>query len=176
MKLKIYMNILLAILVGCLYQGVGNDATKAIFNFGLCFTVVIAFMYNPMMPILLSCNLVQFFLKHLSNFFFAFTVPSEIELLKREHFNRWFRLGPYFWAMLLSKLPVHICIHLIYLIIVYVMSSQPLEFYRLIMFISATLLIGVTSESLGVLISSRLSLIVITLQIVEFFFNCLFIF
>ncbi len=56
MKLKIYMTLCMAVLVGCLYQGCGNDATKALFNFGFCFTVTIAFMYNPLMPVLLQCK------------------------------------------------------------------------------------------------------------------------
>lgn len=56
LKLKIFMNIFLAVTVSGLYQGVGNDATKALFNFGFCFTVAIAFMYNPLMPVLLTCK------------------------------------------------------------------------------------------------------------------------
>lgn len=56
LKLKIYMNLFLAATVSGLYQGVGNDATKALFNFGFCFTVAIAFMYNPLMPVLLTCK------------------------------------------------------------------------------------------------------------------------
>lgn len=56
MKLKIYLTLCMSLLVGCLYQGCGNDATKALFNFGFCFTVTIAFMYNPLMPVLLQCK------------------------------------------------------------------------------------------------------------------------
>lgn len=61
MKLKIYMTLCMAVLVGCLYQGCGNDATKALFNFGFCFTVTIAFMYNPLMPVLLQCKCISHF-------------------------------------------------------------------------------------------------------------------
>lgn len=41
----------LGLIVGGIYQGIGNDATKALFNFGFCFTVTIAFMYIPLMPV-----------------------------------------------------------------------------------------------------------------------------
>ncbi|KAG4072310.1 hypothetical protein HA402_004242 [Bradysia odoriphaga] len=140
MKLKIYMTLCLAVLVGCLYQGCGNDATKALFNFGFCFTVTIAFMYNPLMPVLL-----QF--------------PSEIALIKREHFNRWFKLAPYYWALLLTRLPIQIGLCLIYLGITYPMSDQPLEWKRICMFFSITIMIALISESLGLLLASRLSLI-----------------
>lgn len=52
------MNLFLAATVSGLYQGVGNDATKALFNFGFCFTVAFAFLYNPLMPVLLTCKII----------------------------------------------------------------------------------------------------------------------
>ncbi|KAJ6648259.1 ATP-binding cassette subfamily G member 4, partial [Pseudolycoriella hygida] len=140
MKLKIYLTLCMALLVGGLYQGCGNDATKALFNFGFCFTVIIAFMYNPLMPVLL-----QF--------------PSEIDLLRREHFNRWFKLGPYYWALLLGRLPIQVGLCVMYLTITYPMSGQPLEWRRILMFYSIAIMIAMISESLGYLLASRLSLI-----------------
>lgn len=140
-KLRIYMIFCLGLIVGGIYQGIGNDATKALFNFGFCFTVTIAFMYIPLMPVLL-----QF--------------PMEVQLLKREHFNRWFRIGPYYLAMTAAKLPMQIVLAFGYITMIYTMSDQPLEFNRMAMFYSISVLIALTSESLGVLISARLSLIV----------------
>lgn len=55
-KLKFYMNIALALLVGSLYFGMGTSASKALFNFGFMFTIVIAYLYLPMMPVLLYCK------------------------------------------------------------------------------------------------------------------------
>lgn len=55
-KLKFYMNIVLALLVGSLYFGMGTSASKALFNFGFMFTIVIAYLYLPMMPVLLYCT------------------------------------------------------------------------------------------------------------------------
>ena len=129
------------LLFQCSFSGIGNDATKALFNFGFCFTVTIAFMYIPLMPVLL-----QF--------------PLEVQLLKREHFNRWFRIGPYYLAMTAAKLPMQIFLAFAYITMIYIMSDQPLEYTRMAMFYSIAVLIALTSESLGVLISSRLSLIV----------------
>jgi len=50
------MNIILALIVGGIYLGVGRHASKALFNFGFMFTIVIAYLYLPMMPVLLQCN------------------------------------------------------------------------------------------------------------------------
>lgn len=135
------MTFFLGLVVGGIYQGIGNDATKALFNFGFCFTITIAFMYIPLMPVLL-----QF--------------PMEVQLLKREHFNRWFRIGPYYMAMTAAKLPMQFFLAFAYITMIYTMSDQPLELNRMLMFYSIALLIALTSESLGILISSRLSLIV----------------
>ena len=60
-KLKFYMNICLGLLVGGIYVGVGNDATKALFNFGFAFTIVIGYLYLPLMPVLLQCKCFQNF-------------------------------------------------------------------------------------------------------------------
>ena len=52
------MHIFLGLVIGGLFYQMGNDATKTLFNFGFCFTIVIAFMYIPMLPVLLECKLI----------------------------------------------------------------------------------------------------------------------
>lgn len=56
LKLKFYMHIFLGLLVGTMFYNMGNDGSKTLYNFGFCFTVIIAFMYIPLMPILLECK------------------------------------------------------------------------------------------------------------------------
>lgn len=139
-KLKFYMNIVLALLVGSLYFGMGTSASKALFNFGFMFTIVIAYLYLPMMPVLLY-------------------FPTEINLLKREYNNQWYRLSSYYAAMISSKLPSMFILAVIYLSIVYLMSSQPLEWFRFAMLFTIAFVTALTSDSFGLLISSRLSLV-----------------
>uniref|UniRef100_A0A1A9ZJ11 ABC transporter domain-containing protein n=1 Tax=Glossina pallidipes TaxID=7398 RepID=A0A1A9ZJ11_GLOPL len=139
-KMKFSVKFIMALLVGAMYTGVGNDATKALFNFGFAFTIIIAYLYMPMMPILLE-------------------FPSEIRLLKREYFNQWYRLSSYFVALVTSKLPSMLIMALMYITIVYLMSNQPLELYRFVMVYLVAILTGQISESLGLLLSSRLNLV-----------------
>ncbi|CAD7079016.1 unnamed protein product [Hermetia illucens] len=139
-KLKFCMTITLGLIVGGLYEGVGNDATKALFNFGFAFGITIAYLYKPMMPVLL-----QF--------------PTEVRLLKREYFNQWYKLGPYYCAMICAKMPFQIFLALIYLTMIYLMSSQPLELSRIVMLYAVSFLIAMNSDSFGVLIASRLSIV-----------------
>ncbi|XP_037047350.1 ATP-binding cassette sub-family G member 1-like isoform X4 [Bradysia coprophila] len=89
----------------------------------------------------------------------AENVPGEIALLKREHFNRWFKLAPYYWAFLLATAPVHIVICLTFLTVTYPMTDQPLEWTRICMFFSITIMIALVSERMGLLIASRFNLV-----------------
>lgn len=56
MKMRIIMHILLGFLIGGLFFDMGNDASKTLFNFGFCFTIIIFYMYIPMMPVLSECK------------------------------------------------------------------------------------------------------------------------
>ncbi|CAO1322623.1 unnamed protein product [Diamesa serratosioi] len=138
--IKFCMHIFLGIVIGGLFFQMGNDATKTLFNFGFCFTIIIAFMYIPMMPVLLE-------------------FPMQVQLLKREHFNRWYRLNPYFFAMTFAKFPIQLLNSLLYLTMVYLITDQPLELRRIALFYLISLLVCLTSESLGLLVASRLSVV-----------------
>lgn len=83
-----------------------------------------------------------------------------MKLLKREYFNQWYRLSSYYAAMVSAKLPSMFVLAIIYLSIVYLMSSQPLEWFRFVMLFTISLLTALTSDSFGLLVSSRLSLVV----------------
>jgi hypothetical protein len=56
LALRLNMHIFLGLVVGGIFYQMGNDATKTIFNFGFCFTIIIAFMYIPLLPVLLECE------------------------------------------------------------------------------------------------------------------------
>lgn len=88
------------------------------------------------------------------------TVPSEIRLLKREYFNRWYGLTSYFLAMSFSRLPAQIIFSSVYVLIVYVLTDQPLDTQRCLMFLGICIIIGFISESLGLVLSSFLNVVV----------------
>ncbi len=81
-------------------------------------------------------------------------------MLKREYFNRWYRLHPFFFAMHIAKLPIQLMLAFLYLNMVYLITDQPLEIKRIALFYSISLLVFLTSESLGLLVASRLSVVV----------------
>ncbi|XP_018366982.1 PREDICTED: ATP-binding cassette sub-family G member 1-like [Trachymyrmex cornetzi] len=135
MYLKISLHIFLGIMVGGMYFNMGNDGTKALFNFGFCFACLIFFLYIPMLPVLL-----QF--------------PSEIRIMKREHFNRWYDLSAYYWALTVVNIPIQISFAILYLSMVYFITGQPLELHRSSMFFSTCFVCAFIAESIGYNIAS----------------------
>lgn len=69
-------------------------------------------------------------------------------------------MHPFYFAMTLAKLPVQILLALLYLTMVYSITGQPLELKRIALFYVVSLLVFLTSESLGLLVASRLSVVV----------------
>ncbi|XP_014255565.1 ATP-binding cassette sub-family G member 4 isoform X2 [Cimex lectularius] len=138
--LIIFMHVLIGLVIGGLFYNFGNDASKTLFNFGFCYVSMIVFMYTPMLP-----ALVWF--------------PMEVQLIKREHFNRWYNLNSYFMAITLSRLPMQLMCSFIYVAIVYFMTNQPMELERILKFTMIITLIALASEALGLAISSRLDIV-----------------
>ncbi|RVE39735.1 hypothetical protein evm_015615, partial [Chilo suppressalis] len=138
--LRVGLHVFLGFLVGTLFYRMGYDASKTIFNFGFCYACIIAMLYIPMMPVLLA-------------------FPKEVQLVKREYFNRWYGLKPYYAALVVSRTPATIFFSLIYLAITYPLTSQPMEISRVLMFTTICIMIALISESMGTVISSMLNVV-----------------
>lgn len=83
----------------------------------------------------------------------------DVQLLKREHFNQWYRLTPYYFATIISKMPIQIGLAIMYLCMVYPLTGQPMEFYRIAMFVTIAVLVFLVSESFGYLIAAQLNIL-----------------
>ncbi|XP_050422487.1 ATP-binding cassette subfamily G member 4-like [Adelges cooleyi] len=136
--LKFVMYAFIGLMVGSMFFHFGNDASATIFNYGFIFITVIVFMYTPLMPVLLK-------------------FPSEVQLLKREYFNRWYGLNAYFCALTCSQFPMQILLSSVYIAITYCLTDQPLEMSRVIKFSVVCLLVSLSSESMAYAISSQFS-------------------
>ncbi|XP_075974130.1 ATP-binding cassette sub-family G member 1-like [Anticarsia gemmatalis] len=138
--LRVGLHLFIGSIVGLLFNQMGYDASKTIFNFGFCYACIIAMLYIPMMPVLLA-------------------FPTEVQLVKREYFNRWYGLKAYYAALVCSRTPATIFFSLMYLAITYPLTSQPMELDRIFMFSTTCILIALISESMGTAISSMLSVV-----------------
>ncbi|KAL0831044.1 hypothetical protein ABMA28_001927 [Loxostege sticticalis] len=138
--LRVGLHLFLGFIIALLFFKMGYDASKTIFNFGFCYACIIAMLYIPMMPVLLA-------------------FPKEVQLVKREYFNRWYGLKPYYAALVVSRTPATIFFSLIYLCITYPLTSQPMELPRVAMFTAICIMVALISESMGTVISSMLSVV-----------------
>lgn len=69
-------------------------------------------------------------------------------------------------AMITSRFPYMFFLAFIYLTMVYLMTNQPLELFRFAMLFLIAILTAQISDSLGMLIASRLSLVVSNSKVV----------
>lgn len=87
-------------------------------------------------------------------------VPQEVPVLKKERFNNWYCLKTYFIVYLVVDVPMQILYCTVYASVSYVMSAQPLDGARFLMFLGTCVLITLTAQSVGVLLGTTVNPIV----------------
>ncbi|XP_071557292.1 ATP-binding cassette sub-family G member 1 isoform X2 [Temnothorax nylanderi] len=127
--LRITMHCAIALIVGTLYFKIGQDAAFVLDNFSLSYYNIMFLVYSAF-----SATMV--------------TIPLELPILKREHFNRWYKLRSYYLAGKLADFLVQLIATFVYTIIVYYMTDQLPEgrrfgLYMLMCFVAS--LVGQTS-------------------------------
>jgi ABC-2 type transporter len=80
--------------------------------------------------------------------------------VKKECFNRWYSLSPYYLALTLSRLPLQIFFNVIFSTLVYFLAGLPHEPWRFIMFALIGVIISVVAEGLGLAIGASFSVTV----------------
>ncbi|XP_076274521.1 ATP-binding cassette subfamily G member 4-like [Rhynchophorus ferrugineus] len=127
------------LLVGSIFFALGNDGSQTLSVFKYILSVNVFFMYTyVMVPVL--------------------TFPLEVRLMKREYFNRWYSLKAYYMCFTLSALPLMTVLSIMFLIIVYLLSSQPMDLDRFIWFSTLALAVGFCSQGLGYVIGSTFNI------------------
>ncbi|XP_015369893.1 PREDICTED: ATP-binding cassette sub-family G member 1-like [Diuraphis noxia] len=91
LMLRIFAHFVIAIIFGYLYRGVGNDASVMISNMVFVYGTNLFLVYTGQMAVIVS-------------------FPLEYKVLKREHFNSWFKLFPYMISILLVEIPFQVSV------------------------------------------------------------------
>ncbi|XP_072939340.1 ATP-binding cassette subfamily G member 4-like isoform X3 [Epargyreus clarus] len=138
MYLRLFAHILVGFLIGALYYDIGNDGSKVLSNLGFLFFNMLFLMYTSMTITILS-------------------FPLEMPVLIKEHFNRWYSLRSYYLAITVSDIPFQAIFCIIYVVIVYLLTSQPLEWFRFSMFLSSCLLISFVAQSVGLVVGAAMN-------------------
>lgn len=75
-------------------------------------------------------------------------------MVRRETFNRWYSTGAYYLALQIVDVPALILNNIVFVSITYFMTNQPLELMRFALFFLNSVLVGFTSQGLGLLSGS----------------------
>lgn len=138
MYLRLFAHILVGFLIGALYYDIGNDGAKVLSNLGFLFFNMLFLMYTSMTITILS-------------------FPLEMPVLIKENFNRWYSLRSYYLAITMSDIPFQFVFCVIYVSIVYWLTSQPPESHRFYMFLGACLLISFVAQSVGLVVGAAMN-------------------
>ncbi|KAF7988675.1 hypothetical protein HCN44_001248 [Aphidius gifuensis] len=138
--LRLGVNVLTGIMLGSLFINAGNDGKRVRENYNLLFGILMHHMMTSMMLTIL-------------------TFPTEMSILTKEHFNRWYSLKMFYTSVTLIDIPVSIVSCFLFTIIIYFMSGQPADLTRFTMFFVISLLIVFVAQGIGLLIGSVFNVI-----------------
>lgn len=133
MYIRMAMHLLVALLVGTLYYQIGQDSGYAVNNVNLLFFNIMFLMFSAF-----SATIITF--------------PSELPIVMREHFNRWYKLRSFYLANKLADFPVQIAAATTFTLIVYLMTGQLLEFRRFFLYISVCIIVSLVAQNVGLIL------------------------
>uniref|UniRef100_A0A0U9HYG1 Putative ABCG protein n=1 Tax=Chrysomela populi TaxID=154003 RepID=A0A0U9HYG1_CHRPP len=133
--LRVGVNIAVSIMLGTLYWKAGDDGTKVLDNYNLLFSILMHHTFATMMLTIL-------------------TIPQEISILTKEHFNRWYSLKMYYTSITIVDIPLSIVCCFTFTAIVYFMTGQPPEMVRFMMFFISSQLVVLVVQGLGLMIGA----------------------
>lgn len=133
--LRLAVNIAVALMLGTLYINSGNEGSRVIDNYNLLFAIL---MHHSMANMMLT----------------VLTFPTEMAILLKEHFNRWYSLKAYYMSVTLLDIPVSVLGCFLFSVIIYIITSQPLELFRFNMFFVLSLLVTFVGQSIGLIIGA----------------------
>ncbi|XP_053676005.1 ATP-binding cassette sub-family G member 1 [Anopheles nili] len=136
--LKLFVHIVCAVVIGLLFGDSGINATKSISNVASFMVHILYLWYTTLMPGVLK-------------------YPYEMNVLKKESFNRWYKIRTYFVASMLTSLPVQIFFSIVYASIVYAMTYQPCELERYLMFTAVLVLNTIVADGFGLFLGTFLN-------------------
>ncbi|XP_075166420.1 ATP-binding cassette sub-family G member 1-like [Haematobia irritans] len=140
MQLRVTLQLFVAIMTACAYAGFGNNAKFAMSNYYFILLTCLQFVFMCTLPM------------------FAH-VPLEMQYLRREYFNRWYRLSSYFLALLTSQIPITTVMCLCCSAILYFVTGQPVETFRFFLFFGMNFLTSMVGITFGLFIGSRFCLL-----------------
>ncbi|XP_039310994.1 ATP-binding cassette sub-family G member 1 isoform X2 [Solenopsis invicta] len=126
---RLLCHLLIGVIFGYLYMGSGYRA-NALANYVYLYGSLLLLVYTGKMAVTLA-------------------FPLEMQILMREHFNRWYRLAPYYISILLVEIPFQAACAASYLVVSYWLTGQPAETNRIILFMVVSIAASLTAQAWG---------------------------
>ncbi|XP_073989553.1 ATP-binding cassette sub-family G member 4 isoform X2 [Rhodnius prolixus] len=133
--MRIVANLVTGLMLGLLYYNSGIDGARVLDNYNLLFSILIHHAMSTMMLTIL-------------------TFPMEMSILIKEHFNRWYSLKSYYVMVNIVDIPVATACCIMFTAIVYLMTGQPLDWNRFIVFMVLSLLVVYIAQSIGYIVGA----------------------
>ncbi|XP_076287324.1 ATP-binding cassette sub-family G member 4 isoform X3 [Lasioglossum baleicum] len=132
---RLLCHLLIGVIFGYLYMGSGYRANGVLANYVYLYGSLLLIVYTGKMAVTLA-------------------FPQEMRILSREHFNRWYRLAPYYISMLLVEIPFQAACAATYLAVSYWLTGQPVETPRIISFMVVSIAASLTAQAWGFFIGA----------------------
>ncbi|XP_052901714.1 ATP-binding cassette subfamily G member 4 [Anopheles moucheti] len=133
--IQLIHHIACGIFIGLIFLDAANDGARMFDHLKFCLGVCFFFCYTQVMVPILS-------------------YPREVKLVKKECFNRWYGLFPYYLALTLSRLPVQLLLNIVFTLLVYWLSGLPQEFFRYCLFALVGIIVSLCAEGFGLMIGA----------------------
>ncbi|XP_059612801.1 ATP-binding cassette sub-family G member 1-like [Phlebotomus argentipes] len=128
--LRSAIHILCIAIVCILYHGIGRKAEDVL---------------NNMRYILNTLSYFSF-VSHSAN---CSVIPREIPIVKREHFNGWYSILPYYLSLVIVDLPLHLMAATLYAIVTFWVTGQDMEIQRLAVFVAGCNGLAIVGHCIG---------------------------
>ncbi|XP_015178165.1 PREDICTED: ATP-binding cassette sub-family G member 1 isoform X2 [Polistes dominula] len=135
LMVRLLCHLLIGVIFGYLYMGSGYRANGVLANYVYLYGSLLLIVYTGKMAVTLA-------------------FPLEMQILSREHFNRWYKLAPYYISMLLIEIPFQAACAGTYLTISYWLTGQPIETYRILFFMVVSISATLTAQAWGFFIGA----------------------
>ncbi|KAH8264943.1 hypothetical protein KR038_008457 [Drosophila bunnanda] len=139
LTIQLFHHLLCGIFFGLIFFQLGNQGARMFDHLKFCIGAVLMIVYTQVMVPILS-------------------YPAEVKVVKKETFNRWYTLTPYYMALTVSRLPLQVLLNITFMAVTYWMSGLPEQFWRFGIFVAVGLMISLVAEGMGLAIGATFSI------------------
>ncbi|EDW78857.2 uncharacterized protein Dwil_GK12677 [Drosophila willistoni] len=139
LTIQLFHHLLCGLFFGLIFFQLGNQGARMFDHLKFCIGAVLMIVYTQVMVPILS-------------------YPAEVKIVKKETFNRWYTLMPYYMALTVSRLPLQILLNVTFMIMSYWMSGLPDQIWRFGIFVAVGLMISLVAEGMGLAIGATFSI------------------